>query len=129
MVTSIIRRLIQALFVVVAMTIIVFIGVNVIGNPVDILINPDANQAERALVIAHYGLDQPLWKQYLLFLQGLLHGDFGNSFVYGRPALDLILERLPATLELAITALGIALLFGLPLGLYAGLYPIGFPPS
>ncbi|NEJ24348.1 ABC transporter permease subunit [Rhizobium leguminosarum] len=123
MVTSIIRRLIQALFVIVAMTIIVFIGVNVIGNPVDILINPDANQAERALVIAHYGLDQPLWKQYLLFLQGLLHGDFGNSFVYGRPALGLILERLPATLELAITALGIALLFGLPLGLYAGLYP------
>ncbi|MGO7353055.1 ABC transporter permease, partial [Rhizobium ruizarguesonis] len=86
-------RLIQALFVVVAMTIIVFIGVNVIGNPVDILINPDANQAERALVIAHYGLDQPLWKQYLLFLKGLLHGDFGNSFVYGRPALGLILER------------------------------------
>lgn len=123
MVTSIIRRLIQALFVVLAMTVIVFVGVNVIGNPVDILINPDANQVERARVIAHYGLDQPLWKQYFLFLQGLTQGNFGDSFVYGRPALGLILERLPATLELAVTALGLALVVGLPLGLYAGLYP------
>ncbi|MBD8665745.1 MAG: ABC transporter permease [Alphaproteobacteria bacterium] len=123
MVTSIIRRLIQALFVVLAMTVIVFVGVNVIGNPVDILINPDANQVERARVIAHYGLDQPLWKQYFLFLQGLAQGNFGDSFVYGRPALGLILERLPATLELAVTALGLALVVGLPLGLYAGLYP------
>ena len=123
MVTSIIRRLIQALFVVLAMTVIVFVGVNVIGNPVDILINPDANQVERARVIAHYGLDQPLWKQYFLFLQGLAQGNFGDSFVYGRQALGLILERLPATLELAVTALGLALVVGLPLGLYAGLYP------
>ncbi|WP_457092431.1 ABC transporter permease [Microvirga sp. P5_D2] len=123
MVTSLIRRLIQAVFVIFAMTVIVFVGVNVIGNPVDILINPDANQAERARVIAHYGLDQPLWMQYLFFLKGLTQGDFGNSFVYGRPALGLILERLPATLELAITALAIAVVIGLPLGLYAGLYP------
>ena len=123
MVTSIIRRLFQALFVILAMTVIVFIGVSVIGNPVDILINPDANQVERARVIAHYGLDEPLWKQYFIFLRGLAQGDFGDSFVYGRPALGLILERLPATLELAIAALGIAIVIGLPLGLYAGLYP------
>lgn len=123
MAVSLIRRLIQALFVILAMTVIVFIGVSVIGNPVDILINPDANQAERLRVIAHYGLDQPLWKQYLLFLQGLSRGEFGDSFVYGRPALGLILERLPATLELAISALLIAILIGLPLGLYAGLHP------
>lgn len=123
MVTSLIRRLIQAIFVILAMTLIVFMGVNVIGNPVDILINPDANHAERAMLIAHYGLDQPLWRQYLTFLQGLMHGDFGNSFVYGRPALGVILERLPATLELAITALMIAVVVGIPLGLYAGLYP------
>lgn len=123
MLSSLIRRMMQAIFVILAMTMIVFIGVNVIGNPVDILINPDANQAERALVIAHYGLDQPLWKQYFVFLQGLFRGDFGNSFVYGRPALGVIIERLPATLELAISALWIALVVGLPLGLYAGLFP------
>lgn len=123
MFTSLLRRMMQAVFVIVAMTMIVFIGVSVIGNPVDILINPDANQAERALVIAHYGLDQPLWKQYLVFLKGLTQGEFGNSFVYGRPALGVILERLPATLELAISALIISLIIGLPLGLFAGLYP------
>lgn len=123
MVTSLIRRIFQALLVLFAMTIIVFIGVNVIGNPVDILINPDANQVERARVIAHFGLDQPLWMQYIRFLEGILHGDFGTSFVYNRPALGLILERMPATLELACSALIIALVIGLPLGLYAGLYP------
>ncbi|MCT8266352.1 MULTISPECIES: ABC transporter permease [Afifella] len=123
MVTSIIRRFIQALFVIVAMTVIVFVAVNVIGNPVDILINPDANQAERARVIAEYGLDQPLWRQYIDFMAGLLRGDFGNSFVYGRSALQVILERFPATLELALSALVIALIVGLPLGLYAGLRP------
>ncbi|MED5499558.1 MAG: ABC transporter permease [Pseudomonadota bacterium] len=123
MLTSLIRRAIQAIFVILAMTLIVFIGINVIGNPVDILINPDLNQAERARVIEHLGLNLPLWQQYLSFLQGLLQGDFGNSFVYNRPALDVILERLPATLELAMTALLTAIVVGIPLGLYAGLYP------
>ncbi|MEO3432818.1 ABC transporter permease [Inquilinus sp. CAU 1745] len=127
MATSLIRRMMQALLVIFAMTVIVFVGVNVIGNPVDILINPDANQAERARVIAHYGLDQPLWRQYLAFLSGLIHGEFGDSFVYNRPALGLILDRLPATLELAISALLIALVIGLPLGLYAGIYPERLP--
>ena len=123
MVTSLIRRMIQAAFVIFAMTLIVFIGVNVIGNPVDILINPDLNQAERALVIHHLGLDQPLWIQYLSFIKGLVQGDFGDSFVYKRPAMEVILERLPATLELALSAMIIAIVVGLPLGLYAGLYP------
>ncbi|KAA0011999.1 ABC transporter permease [Billgrantia pellis] len=123
MLTALIRRAIQAIFVILAMTVIVFIGINVIGNPVDILINPDLNQAERARVVEHLGLDLPLWQQYLHFLQGLLHGDFGDSFVYNRPALGVIMERFPATLELALSAMFIAIVVGLPLGLYAGLYP------
>ncbi|GGG65226.1 peptide ABC transporter permease [Salipiger pallidus] len=123
MITNLIRRGIQALFVIFAMTLIVFVGVNVIGNPVDILINPDLNQAERLRVMQNLGLDQPLWRQYLSFLAGLAEGDFGDSFVYGRPALGVILERLPATLELALAAMVIAIVVGLPLGLYAGLYP------
>ena len=68
MTTWLIRRLIQAVFVVLAMTVIVFIGVHVIGNPVDILISPEADQAERARIIASLGLDQPLWQQYVFFL-------------------------------------------------------------
>lgn len=117
------RRLLQALFVVLAMTVIVFIGVNVIGNPVEILVPPDADQAERMRVIAQLGLDKPLWQQYLSFLSGALHADFGKSFVFSEPALQVILQRMPATLELAICAVLLAIVIGIPLGLYAGLKP------
>jgi peptide/nickel transport system permease protein len=103
--------------------VIVFIAVNVIGNPVDILISPDADQAERARAIAELGLDQPLWRQYLAFLIAALHGDLGRSFVFNEPALQLILQRLPATLELAVTAVLLSVLLGIPLGLLAGLRP------
>ena len=126
MLTWFVRRLFQATFVVLAMTLIVFIGVHVIGNPVDILISPEADQAERARVIADFGLDQPLWKQYALFLNGALHGDLGRSFVFNEPALRLIGGRMPATLELAVTAVLMSVCFGVPLGLYAGLKPDGF---
>jgi peptide/nickel transport system permease protein len=127
MVTWLIRRLIQAGFVVLAMTVIVFIGVHVIGNPVDILISPEADQAERARIIANLGLDQPLWRQYFVFLSGALHGDLGRSFVFNEPALKLIVQRMPATLELAVTAVLLSIVLGVPLGLYAGMRPDGFP--
>ncbi|MBM6593564.1 ABC transporter permease [Microvirga sp. BT291] len=108
------------------MTAIVFVGVNVIGDPVSILISPDANQQERARIVAEFGLDQPLWSQYLSFLKGTLQGNFGNSFVYGMPALQVILSRMPATMELAIAAILLSVLIGVPLGLYAGLRPHSF---
>lgn len=123
MTSWLIRRMIQAVFVMLAMTVIVFVGVHAIGNPVDILISPQADQAERARAIAALGLDKPLWQQYLLFLWGALHGDVGRSFVFDVPALQLIGERMPATMELAVTATLLSLLIGIPLGLYAGLYP------
>src|ERR1700722_5227830 len=126
MITWTIRRLFQASFVVLAMTVIVFIGVHVIGNPVDILISPEADPAERARIIASMGLDQPLWRQYWLFLIDALQGDLGRSFVFNEPALKLIAERMPATLELAVTAVLLSVLLGVPLGLYAGLRPDGF---
>src|ERR1700712_251014 len=126
MATWLVRRLIQACFVVLAMTVIVFVGVHVIGNPVDILISPEADQAERARIIAEMGLDQPLWRQYVVFLNGALHGDLGRSFVFNEPALRLIAQRMPATLELAVTAVLMSILVGVPLGLYAGMQPDGF---
>ena len=88
-----IRRLGQSLFVLVVMSFLVFLGVYAIGNPVDILISPDANQAERAQIVAAFGLDQPLWRQYLLFLQNAAAGNLGRSFAFATPALGLILER------------------------------------
>ncbi|WP_316149371.1 ABC transporter permease [Cupriavidus sp. BIC8F] len=117
------RRLLQAAAVVLVMTVIVFAGLHAIGNPVDILIGQDVDQVDRARIIAALGLDQPLWRQYLGFLNGALHGNLGNSFVYNVPAIQLILQRLPATLELAVAALLLAVLVGVPLGLFAGLYP------
>lgn len=126
MLAWLLRRLFQALLVVLAMTVIVFVGVNVIGNPVDILISPEADAAERARAIAALGLDKPLWQQYLAFLGGVLHGDFGRSFVFNEPAIKVILQRLPATLELAVAAVLISVVIGLPAGLYAGLRPDSF---
>lgn len=117
------RRLLQAFFVVIAMTLIVFLGVNVIGDPVDILIAPDTTEAERLRIIAHLGLDQPLWRQYLTFLGNALQGDFGKSFVYNQSAMAVIFQRMPATLELALVAMVLSIAIGIPLGLYAGLRP------
>ncbi|NOL49741.1 ABC transporter permease [Pelistega europaea] len=123
MIAWLIRRLLQALVIVLLMTFIVFMGLHAIGNPVDILISPDADQRDKAMLIAQMGLDQPLWKQYLLFLQSAIHGDLGKSFVYNEPAINLVLQRFPATLELAFAALIIAIIIGVPLGLVSGLYP------
>ena len=123
MTTWLLRRLVQAVFVVLAMTVIVFVGVNVIGNPIDILISPEANAAERARAIAALGLDKPLWLQYLTFLYGVVHGDLGRSFVFNEPALRVILQRLPATMELAVAAVLISIVLGIPAGLFAGLKP------
>ncbi len=117
------RRLIQAAGVVLAMSLIVFIGVFAIGDPVEILISPDADQIERERAVAALGLDLPLWQQYLIFLGKAVQGDLGRSFVFNEPALQLILQRMPATLELALVATFGAILIGLPLGLYAGLRP------
>lgn len=117
------RRLLQALGVVVAMTLIVFVGLHAIGNPIDILIGEDMNQQERLAAIARLGLDQPLWRQYLAFVDGALHGSLGRSFVYQEDAVRLILQRLPATMELAFVALLMAIVAGVPLGMFAGMKP------
>lgn len=123
MIGWLLRRIAQALLVVLAMTVIVFTGLHAIGNPIDILIGEDLNQQERLEAIAHLGLDQPLLQQYFSFLKNALQGDLGTSFVYNESAIGLILDRLPATLELAIVALVIAIVLGVPLGLYAGMKP------
>jgi peptide/nickel transport system permease protein len=97
--------------------------VNVVGDPVHILISDDMTQAEIDRFIQKLGLDRPLHEQYLHFLANAARGDLGNSFVHGEPALKLILERMPATLELAFAAFLLAIIVGIPLGMYAGLKP------
>jgi len=105
------------------MSLIVFFGVNVIGDPVYMLVSPDADQADIEKAIERLGLNLPIYEQYFKFLNGAWKGDLGDSFVFGEPALKLILHHMPATLELAFTALAMAILIGIPLGLFAGLYP------
>jgi len=123
----ILRRLLQTGVVLLATALLVFFGLYLVGNPVDILVNPVADEVERARAAAALGLDKPIVEQFLLFLRGAVTGELGTSFVYGRPAMDVILERAPATLELAALAMAIAVTLGLPLGLYAGLRPDSWP--
>ena len=106
MLVFIIRRFFQSIGVLLIMSLLVFLGVYAIGNPIDILISADATQIERARTsLPAFGLDQPLWQQYFIFLRNAVNGDMGRSFVYGTSAMGLILERLPATLELAAAAI------------------------
>ena len=117
------RRLLQSVLVLFVMSALVFAGVYAIGNPIDILINPQADQAEIAAATAALGLDQPLWRQYWNFIVGAFAGDLGKSFSANVPAVKLIFERMPATIELALAAMVMAVVLGIPLGLWAGLKP------
>jgi peptide/nickel transport system permease protein len=121
-----IRRFFQAGFVLIAMSFLVFVGVYAIGNPVDLLVNPQADEAERIRATISMGLDKPFYAQYFSFLGAASTGDFGRSFVFNIPALSLILQKLPATIELALFAMIIAVVLGIPLGLLAGLNPDSF---
>ncbi len=123
MLAFIIRRVMQSFIVLLAMSIIVFAGVTALGDPVEVMSSPDSTQADREATRIAMGLDKPLPVQYWRFLSGALSGDLGKSFAYGAPAVDLILERMPATFELAIAAMLIAVVLGIPLGLWAGLAP------
>ena len=123
MTVYVLRRLAQTLLVLFITSGLVFGGLYLVGDPVEILVNPQADQEERARTAAALGLDRPVLEQYGLFLKGMLSGDLGKSFVFGRPALEVIVERMPATLELAFLAMVMSVGLGIPLGLYAGLYP------
>ena len=113
----------QSALVVVIMSFIVFSGVFLVGDPVEILVSDDADQEEREMMIKSMGLDKPFLVQYGIFISKAIRGDLGDSFVFQEPALLLILDRMPATMELAVVALLIAVLFGIPLGVWAGLKP------
>ena len=123
MLIYLIRRIIQSLSLLLAMSVIVFFAIFVIGDPVEMLIDLEATEREIAAIRQALGLDLPVYMQYFQFLSSTFRGDFGTSFVFNEPALKLILTYLPATLELAITAMMIAILVGIPLGMYAGVRP------
>ena len=123
MLATIVRRLLQTIVVMLVMSALVFVGIYMVGDPVSMLASPEATEAQRAAIRASLGLDLPLWRQYLIFMSQAVRGDFGNSFLTGEPAMRLILERMPATVELATVAMLLSVLIGVPLGIRAGLKP------
>ena len=128
MVLFTLRRFIQSLFVLLAVSVVVFFAVYAVGDPIELLVSPEATMEARAATIARLGLDQPIWQQYFTFLWRALHGDLGTSFVHGIPAIELIVQRIPATFELVVVAITLTCVIGIPLGLVAGLYrdrPLG----
>src|SRR3954463_7674593 len=126
MLVCLIRRLGQSLLVVAVMATLVFVAMFAVGDPVDILASPEADQFERDAIARRLGLDRPLYEQFGVFVWNALHGDLGRSFVYNAPAVDVILQRLPATLELALAGLVFSIAIGIPLGMLAGLKPDSF---
>lgn len=123
MISFVLQRLLQSVIVIVVLSLVLFIGIWLIGNPVDALVSSEATEADRLAAIAALGLDKPLWQQYLTFLGNAAQGDWGNSFVYKEPVTSILLQRLPASVELAAVAFVIAVSVSIPAGLYAGLRP------
>ena len=112
--------MIVVLFIV---SLLVFLLTNFIGDPVDMLVPENATLEQIESARARLGLDKPLPVQYGIFIRDVLHGNFGKSYIYGKPAMDLIFERMPATLELVAVAACLVLCIAIPLGVYAGAYP------
>jgi peptide/nickel transport system permease protein len=121
MIAFVLRRLLQAVMVMLVVGAIAFSLFNFVGDPVALMLPPEATQADRDAMRQSLGLDRPFYVQFATFLGNALQGNFGISLRLGRPVSALIAERLPATLELAFTASLIALLVGIPVGVYTAL--------
>ncbi|HSB70371.1 MAG TPA: ABC transporter permease [Candidatus Methylomirabilis sp.] len=119
--TYILKRLGEAVLVCVGISIITFLLLHVAGDPVQLLLSIEAKAEDAAILRKSLGLDQPLYVQYGIFLKGLLQLDFGKSLFVREPALDLVLERFPATLQLTLAGMAIALLIAIPLGVVAAI--------
>ena len=125
MATYIVRRLFQGIIVLLAVSMICFFLFRFTGDPVLMLAGKYATQEEREQVRQAYGLDRPMHEQYLRFISGALRGDFGRSYVSQIDALDMILERFPATFELALVAISISFTLGVGLGVIVSIRPNG----
>ncbi len=118
----IVSRLLQALPVMLTVSLISFAMFAYVGDPVAIMLGQDYTEAQRQALIRDLGLDQPFFVQFWEFLKNAAQGNFGLSYRLARPVSDLILERMPATLELSFSAAFLALAIGVPMGVYTGLY-------
>jgi len=120
--TYLLRRLAQSLIVLLGISVVVFVILHLTGDPTLLLLPPDASAEEIAKFRRAMGFDDPLYLQYWRFLRGALRGDFGNSLRHDEPALALVWQRMPATLELTAVALGVALLLAIPAGIVSAVF-------
>ena len=121
MIGFVLRRIASALVVMLAVTAIAFVMFNYLGDPVVSILGQDASVAQRRAVEAQLGLDRPLIVRFWAYLMQVLQGEFGISYRLGRPVVQVLVERLPATVELAATGMAIALLIGIPAGILAAI--------
>ena len=116
------RRLGHAAISIVGASVIIFIVARLSGDPTVLLLPPDAPPAVIASTRSALGLDLPFWRQYLIFATGALQGDFGQSYRWQQPALTLVLDRLPATIELAVAGLLVSIALAVPLGVLSAVH-------
>jgi peptide/nickel transport system permease protein len=117
----IIRRLLQSLIVILGVIIITFLISRVLGDPVTLLLPPEATPEQRVLLTKDLGLDRPLYVQLLVYVGKVLKGDFGQSFRHQEPAMKLLMERVPASLYLSLVATFISLIIAIPLGIISAI--------
>lgn len=122
MLSFVLRRLMHGLVSIIGASILIFVISRMTGDPIVLLMPVDAPQALIDQTREAMGLDKPLWMQYLIFAGKALTGDFGNSYRWQMPALQLVLERLPATIELALAALAFSIALAVPLGVLSAVY-------
>ena len=118
-----VKRVLQSIVVLLCVSFIVFIIMYLSGDPVELLLPPEATQIQIEELRHHMGLDRPFLVQYGTFMRNALRGDLGTSFLFNKPAVGLIVERIPATLELAFFAMLLAVCMGIPAGMYAAIRP------
>lgn len=121
MFSFVIKRLLQAILVMLIVTMIAFLLFQFVGDPVTQMLGQEATEADRLALTHELGLDQPIWKQFGAFIANTLHGDFGMSLRQGTPVVDLFKEKMRATLELAFFSAMVATLMGIPLGVFVAL--------
>ncbi len=126
MIAFVLRRLAQSVAVMLAVGLIAFMLFRYVGDPVNNMVGQDTSLADRARLRQELGLNDPAAVQFGRFLARALKGDFGVSYQYARPVREIIAERLPATLELSVAAVLLALAAGIPMGVYTGLRRDGF---
>lgn len=110
------RRVLQGFGTLLVISLIVFLLARLSGDPLNIMLSEEASKEDYAIAAKHWGLDRPLTEQYLTFLGNALRGDLGQSIRLRRPALELVWERLPATLQLAGAAIFVSLVIAIPIG-------------